>query len=124
MCSELESQKCRLNRVRASIREMLGDVHARLKASSHDKVETNVINQKKIIIGENWKVLDNFRCQYNKKFASYKLIEREQLIHSKKTSECYDTWEKQKNTLMRLYDELKTVSRIENPKTALAAAGQ
>ena len=124
MRSELESEKFRLKKVRASVREIVDDIRSRLAASNIDKVEANVIAQKKIAISEQWKVLENFRREFNKKFASYKLIEREQRIHSQKTTELYDKWETQKGALMRLYDEIRPVADIEDPRAILATASQ
>jgi hypothetical protein len=122
MRSELDSERLKLNKVRATIRKMIEDVHSRLAPSSIDKLESNVIVQKKIHIGEHWKVLDNFRHHYNKKLASYKLIENEDRILSKKTSECEEKWEAQKRFLMPLYDELKSVSKVDDPRKMLVAA--
>jgi hypothetical protein len=120
--SELESAKYKLNSVRTAIRKIIEDVHYRLVPSNIDKLEANVIVQKKINIGEHWKVLDNFRRQYNKKLASYKLIENESRILSKKTSESAEKWEAQKRVLMPLYDELKGVSKVDDPRKTLATA--
>ncbi len=119
----MESEKNKLNSVRTAIRETLRDVRIRLAASNIDNVEANVIVQKKISIGENWKVLDNFRRQYNKELASYKLIENEERLHSSKTLASCEKWEAQKKVLLSLYDELKVVADVSDPRSILAAAG-
>ncbi len=122
MQTELESEKYKLNSVRTTIREIIEDVRLRLEPTSIDKLEANVIVQKKINAGEHWKVLDNFRRQYNKKLASYRLIENENRILANKTFESAEKWEAQKKVLMPLYDELKDVSNVADPRTMLAMA--
>lgn len=119
---ELKSEKYRLNTVRGSIREIIQDVRSRLAPSKIDKLEANVILQKKITFGEHWKVLDNFRLKYNKKLASFILIENESRIHLIKTQESCDKWEAQKSVLMSLFDELKGVSKVVDPRSMLVAA--
>ncbi len=119
---ELKSEKFRLNTVRCSIREIIEDVRSRLVPSKIDKLEAKVILQKKITLGEHWKVLDNFRLKYNKKLASFRLIENESRIHLHKTTESCDKWEAQKSVLMSLYDELKGVSKVVDPRSMLVAA--
>ena len=118
--TDLGSKRSRLNSVRSSIREILQDARTRLAASHIDKLEANVIVQKKINIGESWKVLDNFRRQYNKKLAAYRLIENEDRLHSNKLSESGEKWEAQKTVLMGLYDELKVAVDVPDPRSLLA----
>lgn len=120
---ELRSEKARLRTTRTVLREMAKDIRIRQAAASKkDKIEANVIAQKKHVFTEHWKILNNFRCRYNIYLQTFRAVEKEYQKHAKMAADFSRDWEAEKNKLLTMYRELKEVISIADPRISLSVS--
>lgn len=120
---ELRCEKARLRTTRAVLREMAAEIRMRQAAASKkDKIETNVIAQKKHVFTEHWKILNNFRCRYNIYLQTFRAVEKEYEKHAKMAADFSRDWKSEKDSLLALYRELKEVINIADPRLSLSTS--
>ena len=119
---ELHTEKLRLQRTRAGLRELAAEIRTLQSAEKIDNVEANVIAQKKTLFAEHWKVLNNFRNKYIIFQQTCRVTKNEHHKHTELVSRYSQDWEEEKSALMTLYNQLKEYTPLSDPRMSLGTS--
>ena len=104
------------------MREFAAEIRKRQSAEKIEKMDANIITQKKILFGEHWRVLNNFRCRHNIYLQTYRLVEKEFKRHADLAASASREWEQEKDSLLSLYKELKPLVNLPDPRMSFSTS--
>ena len=119
---ELRGEKARLQNTRAGLRDIMKEIRTRQMKDKPDKIDINIIQQKKVLFSQHWKVLNNFRCRFNIYLQTCRVIEKEHRKNMQLASNFCQEWEKEKGALMAMYRELKSLIPLADPRMMFSAS--